>query len=186
MMAILMVIQVFVAIALIGVVLIQRSEGGGLGIGSSQGMGAFMSGRGTANLLTRATAILAAAFLGLSLGMALLNRGASTSGSGILSGPPPAPAHVMPAPGAPTGAGSAASVPTSPTGTAPAPSGPAPSGKAPSGGAANGPGGQIPSAPAPSAPASSAPATSAPGSSAATPGAAGTGGPTSSAPAVPH
>ena len=89
MMAILMVIQVFIAVALIGVVLIQRSEGGGLGIGNSQGMGAFMSGRGTANLLTRATAVLAALFLGLSLAMALMNRGSSTEGSGILSGPPP-------------------------------------------------------------------------------------------------
>ena len=103
MMAILMVIQVFVAVALIGVVLIQRSEGGGLGIGNSQGMGAFMSGRGTANLLTRATAVLAALFLGLSLAMALMNRGASTEGSGILSGPPPATAPVAPAAPAPKG-----------------------------------------------------------------------------------
>ncbi len=76
-------IHVFVAIALIGVVLIQRSEGGGLGIGSSQGMGAFMSGRGTANLLTRATAVLAAIFMALSLGMALMNR--NTSGAGGVS-----------------------------------------------------------------------------------------------------
>jgi preprotein translocase subunit SecG len=103
MMAILMVIQVFVAIALIGVVLIQRSEGGGLGIGNSQGMGAFMSGRGTANLLTRATAILAAIFLGLSLTMALMNRGTSTAGSGILSQPPSPPAPTVPtSPAAPT------------------------------------------------------------------------------------
>ncbi|MGC8476033.1 MAG: preprotein translocase subunit SecG [Acetobacteraceae bacterium] len=87
-----MVIQVFVAIALIGIVLIQRSEGGGLGIGNSQGMGAFMSGRGTANFLTRATAILAAVFLGLSLAMALLNRTAAQSGvSGLLAAPAPAP-----------------------------------------------------------------------------------------------
>ena len=53
---VLLIIHLFVTLALIGVVLIQRSEGGGLGIGSSQGMGAFMSGRGTANLLTRTTA----------------------------------------------------------------------------------------------------------------------------------
>ena len=100
-----MVLQVFVAIALIGVVLIQRSEGGGLGIGGSQGMGAFMSGRGTANFLTRATALLAAAFLGLSLAMALMNRGAGRSGaSGILAAPPPAstaPARVPAKPLAP-------------------------------------------------------------------------------------
>ena len=49
---VLLIIHLFVTLALIGVVLIQRSEGGGLGIGSSQGMGSFMSGRGTANLLT--------------------------------------------------------------------------------------------------------------------------------------
>ena len=53
-----------IAAALVAVVLLQRSEGGGLGIGGggSGGMGGFMSARGTANLLTRATAILAACF----------------------------------------------------------------------------------------------------------------------------
>jgi preprotein translocase subunit SecG len=74
---VLLIIHLFVTLALIGVVLIQRSEGGGLGIGSSQGMGSFMSGRGTANLLTRTTAILAVIFMGLSLTLALLNRGTS-------------------------------------------------------------------------------------------------------------
>ena len=64
---VLLIIHLFVTMALIGVVLIQRSEGGGLGIGSSQGMGAFMSGRGTANLLTRTTAFLAAGFFATSL-----------------------------------------------------------------------------------------------------------------------
>jgi preprotein translocase subunit SecG len=76
---------------LIGVVLIQRSEGGGLGIGSSQGMGSFMSGRGTANLLTRTTAILAVIFMGLSLTLALLNRGTSGATTrSILDTPAPA------------------------------------------------------------------------------------------------
>ena len=72
---VLLIIHLFVTLALIGVVLIQRSEGGGLGIGSSQGMGSFMSGRGTANLLTRTTAILATMFMALSLTLALMNRG---------------------------------------------------------------------------------------------------------------
>src|SRR5918998_4085037 len=72
---VLLVLHFFVALALIGVVLLQRSEGGGLGIGSSQGMGAFMTGRGTANLLTRATAVLALAFFVLSLSLAYLSRG---------------------------------------------------------------------------------------------------------------
>jgi preprotein translocase subunit SecG len=84
-------------------VLIQRSEGGGLGIGSSQGMGAFMSGRGTANLLTRATAILATVFMGLSLALALMNRGTTGVGGSLLENPPPAtaPAPTAPAPAPP-------------------------------------------------------------------------------------
>ena len=87
---VLLIIHLFVTLALIGVVLIQRSEGGGLGIGSSQGMGSFMSGRGTANLLTRSTAILAAIFMALSLTLALLNRGTAGGGRSILDLPPKA------------------------------------------------------------------------------------------------
>jgi preprotein translocase subunit SecG len=85
--SVLLIIHLFVTLALIGVVLLQRSEGGGLGIGSSQGMGAFMGGRGTANLLTRTTAILAAMFMGLSLTLALLNRGTSAPVRSILDTP---------------------------------------------------------------------------------------------------
>ena len=90
--AVLLIIHLFVTLALIGVVLIQRSEGGGLGIGSSQGMGSFMSGRGTANLLTRTTAILATIFMALSLTLALMNRGTTGvgGGGGLLANPPPA------------------------------------------------------------------------------------------------
>ncbi len=100
---VLLLIHLFVTIALIGVVLIQRSEGGGLGIGSSQGMGAFMTGRGTANLLTRMTAILGAVFFALSLALALLNRGTGGVGRSILDTPPasssaPAPATAPQAP----------------------------------------------------------------------------------------
>jgi preprotein translocase subunit SecG len=92
---VLLIIHLFVTLALIGVVLIQRSEGGGLGIGTSQGMGSFMSGRGTANLLTRATAILATAFMALSLSLALLNRGTMGTSRSILD-TPNAPALVLP------------------------------------------------------------------------------------------
>jgi preprotein translocase subunit SecG len=103
---VLLIVHLFVTLALIGLVLIQRSEGGGLGIGSSQGMGAFMGGRGTANLLTRATAILGAAFFGLSLTLALLNRG-TTGGTGhsLLDNPPPSASAPAPAaaPAAPKG-----------------------------------------------------------------------------------
>jgi preprotein translocase subunit SecG len=89
---VLLVLHLFVTLALIGVVLLQRSEGGGLGIGSSQGMGSFMTGRGTANLLTRATAFLAVAFFVLSLTLAYLSRGTGQPRS-ILD----APAINMPA-----------------------------------------------------------------------------------------
>ncbi len=85
---VLRVLHVFVTLAMIGVVLIQRSEGGGLGIGTAQGMGAFMSGRGTANLLTRTTAILATFFFGISLALALLNKGATSAAHDILAPPP--------------------------------------------------------------------------------------------------
>jgi len=97
----LLVLNFFVTIALIGVILIQRSEGGGLGIGSSQGMGSFMTGRGTANLLTRTTAVLAGVFMVLCLLLAVLNRGASTNaGNDILSQPPASSTPAAPAPAA--------------------------------------------------------------------------------------
>jgi preprotein translocase subunit SecG len=106
MIKVLLVLHVFVTIALIGVVLIQRSEGGGLGLGGGQGMGNFMSGRGTANLLTRTTAILGTTFFVLSLGLALLYKGGSTdNAAAILNTPqqniPGAPIPGQPAPGAP-------------------------------------------------------------------------------------
>ncbi|WP_428486056.1 preprotein translocase subunit SecG [Rhodopila sp.] len=103
---VLLIVHLFVTLALIGVVLIQRSEGGGLGIGSSQGMGSFMSGRGTANLLTRTTAILAAIFMVLSLALALLNHGTTGVDRSILDTPAPAPGAAQPAtppPAAPKG-----------------------------------------------------------------------------------
>jgi preprotein translocase subunit SecG len=101
---VLLIIHLFVTLALIGVVLIQRSEGGGLGIGSSQGMGSFMSGRGTANLLTRTTAVLAVIFMGLSLTLALLDRGTSTApGRSILDTPAPTSTTAPPPPAAPPG-----------------------------------------------------------------------------------
>ncbi|MEJ0046374.1 MAG: preprotein translocase subunit SecG [Rhodospirillales bacterium] len=90
------VAHLFVTLAMIGVVLIQRSEGGGLGIGTTQGMGAFMTGRGTANLLTRTTAILAAAFFAISLTLAILSRGANAPGRDILAPVPKAPAAIVP------------------------------------------------------------------------------------------
>jgi len=104
---VLRVLHFFVTLAMIGVVLIQRSEGGGLGIGSTQGMGAFMSGRGTANLLTRTTAILGTLFFAISLALALINRGTGGASHDLLANPPSAvstkfaPAPKVAAPSAP-------------------------------------------------------------------------------------
>ena len=65
-------IHILIALALIGAVLLQRSEGGGLGIGGGGGAGGgFMTARGTANMMTRVTAILAACFFGTSLILAI-------------------------------------------------------------------------------------------------------------------
>jgi preprotein translocase subunit SecG len=71
MQTVLIVIHLMIVLALVGVVLIQRSEGGGLGVGGGSG---FMSARGTANALTRTTAILAALFFITSLGLGVLSR----------------------------------------------------------------------------------------------------------------
>lgn len=127
MMTVLLVLHLFVTLALIGVVLLQRSEGGGLGIGSSQGMGSFMSGRGTANLLTRTTGVLATLFMVLALAMALLGRGEARRGS-ILDAPPPAasgaqplqPTPGQPAPGQPTPGPSLPAQPAAPATPPPA------------------------------------------------------------------
>jgi preprotein translocase subunit SecG len=71
MQTVLIVIHLMVVVALVGVVLLQRSEGGGLGIGGGSG---FMTARGAANALTRATGILAIAFFVTSLSLSLLAR----------------------------------------------------------------------------------------------------------------
>jgi preprotein translocase subunit SecG len=80
-----LVIHLILAISMIGVVLLQRSEGGGLGIGGGGGggggMAGFLTGRGTASLLTRTTAILAAAFMVTSLLLAILAGSGSEPGS---------------------------------------------------------------------------------------------------------
>ncbi len=94
---ILRVFQVLLAIGLIAVVLLQRSEGGGLGIGSSGGMGSFMSVRGTANFLTRMTSILGGLFMLTCLGLALIAH-PSTAPRSIFDvpAPPTSPAPLPP------------------------------------------------------------------------------------------
>jgi preprotein translocase subunit SecG len=81
---VIIVIHLMLVLALIGVVLLQRSEGGGLGIGSGGG-GGFMSSRGTANVLTRATAILAGLFFATSLILSIL-AGFSRAPTSIIQG----------------------------------------------------------------------------------------------------
>jgi preprotein translocase subunit SecG len=146
MQTVLIVIHLMIVLALVGVVLLQRSEGGGLGIGGGSG---FMTARGAANALTRATAILAAGFFVTSLGLSILARygdrpinildrlpasqtdtGGSTGSGGVLDqlgGQPKAPAAqggaaapsdaAAPAPAEVPAAGSAA---PATTGNAPA------------------------------------------------------------------
>jgi preprotein translocase subunit SecG len=72
MQTVLIVIHLLVVIALIATVLLQRSEGGALGMGGGGGAGNFFSGRGQANALTRATAILATLFFITSLSLTVL------------------------------------------------------------------------------------------------------------------
>lgn len=64
MQTVVIVIHLMIVVVLIGAVLLQKSEGGGLGMGGGAG---FMSSRGTANLLTRTTAVLAVGFFATSL-----------------------------------------------------------------------------------------------------------------------
>ncbi len=78
------VVQALVAAALVGVILMQRSEGGGLGIGGGGSPGGLMSARGAADFLTRATKWLAISFVVLSIVMAAVAV-KTTSGDGITS-----------------------------------------------------------------------------------------------------
>ncbi|TGQ72657.1 MAG: preprotein translocase subunit SecG [Mesorhizobium sp.] len=127
MQTVLIVIHLMVVLALVGVVLLQRSEGGGLGIGGGSG---FMTARGAANALTRATAILAAAFFVTSLTLSIIARYGEkpidildrvpADGKGVLNQLPgtaaPTPPAGTTAPTPPSGNGAA----TTPPATAPA------------------------------------------------------------------
>jgi len=95
-----LVIHLLIALALVGVVLIQKSEGGGLGMGSGT-MGGMMTTRGSANLLTRTTAVLAACFFATSLTLAVL-AGNTAGGESILEQVPAAETAPVPAPAEPT------------------------------------------------------------------------------------
>jgi len=166
MQTVVVVIHLMIVLAMVGVVLLQRSEGGGLGIGGGSG---FMTARGAANALTRATAILAAAFFATSLGLSLmarygerpldiLDRVPTTQGQGGGSGvldqlggsdiPAPPAGQTAPAAGTQPAGNGAATAPAS--GTQPATDAATP----PAGGAAT--------APAATPPAAAPPATATP------------------------
>jgi preprotein translocase subunit SecG len=100
MQTVLIVIHLMVVIALVGVVLLQRSEGGALGVGGGSG---FMTGRGQANVLTRATAILATLFFATSLALTILAN-LNRAPKSILEGVNPPASTSAPA-GAPEGKG---------------------------------------------------------------------------------
>jgi preprotein translocase subunit SecG len=93
------IIHLIIVSAMIGVVLLQRSEGGGLGIGST---GGFLTSRGTANVLTRTTAVLAAMFFLTSLVLSIL-AGMERKPHSVLQGQTPPAAPGAPAPPAPSG-----------------------------------------------------------------------------------
>jgi preprotein translocase subunit SecG len=100
---VIIVVHLLIVSALAGVVLLQRSEGGGLGIGGGgSGPSGFLTGRGQANVLTRTTAILGAAFFVTSLMLAVVASRSSAPRSIIDGLAPGAPA----VPGAPTAPGS--------------------------------------------------------------------------------
>ncbi|HUZ74802.1 MAG TPA: preprotein translocase subunit SecG [Stellaceae bacterium] len=99
MLAVVLTVHLLLAVSLIGVVLLQKSEGGALGMGGG-GMSGFMTGRSTANLLTRTTAVLAALFFATSIALAVLaaRQRASHSVIDLPAQTAPTPAKPAPAP----------------------------------------------------------------------------------------
>jgi len=114
------VVQALIAAALVGVILMQRSEGGGLGVGGSPS--GFMSARGAADFLTRATGVLATLFVVLSIILATLAVGTTNArkiDTSLDRNVPAAPADPLAGaaqPGAPAAPGAAApAAPADPT-----------------------------------------------------------------------
>jgi preprotein translocase subunit SecG len=140
MQTVLIIIHLIIVLALIGVVLLQRSEGGGMGLGGGGGgVSGFMTGRGQANALTRATAILAALFFVTSIALTVMATSTRAPRSILDGGAPAAPAPGQQAPAAPQGGGSVleqlqrlqGDQPANPAPGAPAPGTPAPAPAAP-------------------------------------------------------
>jgi preprotein translocase subunit SecG len=132
MQSVLLVVHILIVLALIGVVLLQRSEGGALGTGG--GTGGFMTGRGQANALSRATAILGALFFATALLMSILSSWSRAPHSILERGPAPA-GQTAPTPISPGNildqlkqmegqSGAPSAPPTAPAPAAPAPAAP--------------------------------------------------------------
>ena len=100
MLILLFVIHVLIALALIGVVMLQKSEGGALGMGGG-GMSGFMTGRSTANLLTRTTAVLGGLFFLTSVFLVVFSNAGRAPRSMVDEAPPGPVAPLAPSPAAP-------------------------------------------------------------------------------------
>ncbi len=118
---VLLVIHVMVALALIVIVLVQRTSSDGMGLSGSSSSSNFLSGRMAANFMTRATALLATAFILTSLGLGIITTRNHTTGSSLLDkiqSAPVAPAPAVPAtPDANTGAATDPATTPAPTTT---------------------------------------------------------------------
>ncbi len=104
MITIVFVVHILIALALVGLILLQRSEGGALGMGGGGGGGGgMMSSRSSANLMTRVTAVLAGSFMVTSLVLTML-AGRDTGSTSILDqvGAPSAPIEAPAEPANPT------------------------------------------------------------------------------------
>ncbi|HWI76569.1 MAG TPA: preprotein translocase subunit SecG [Sphingomicrobium sp.] len=96
----LLIVQTLVAAALVGVILMQRSEGGGLGVGGSSS--GFMTARGAADFLSRSTAVLATIFIVLAIALAAIagvNRAPATIDTSLANQVAPATSPVAPVAG---------------------------------------------------------------------------------------
>jgi preprotein translocase subunit SecG len=104
----LLILHLIIAAAMVAVVLLQKSEGGALGIGGGGGGGGFLTGRGTDNLLSRTTALLALAFFTTSILLSILpnmlrdapqSRFTAPAASGSTTAPPAGAEGQAPQPG---------------------------------------------------------------------------------------
>lgn len=134
MFAVLLTIHILACVAMIVTILLQRSEGGGLGLGTGGGVGGLMTGRGAANALTRTTVIFATIFISTSITLALMAKSTRGTGSILpadsngLTLPPALPTGPLPAgpsPSAPASEPSAIPVPAAPAPATPVPGAPA-------------------------------------------------------------